>query len=210
MADVNTGRRSRAERARQTRSKMTRAAYELFVARGYPATTMADIAARAGVAVQTLYFSFGTKAQLLQHAYTYAVLGDSNDLPPQQQPWYTAMSKADDLGQALRILVDNVAAVLARTAPLDEFVRAASFEPEPAQVRAVNEARRRQAWQDMIRRLHSRFDLKHGLEPDRATDILMLLMSPTTYQTLVGEYGWTPNEWRTWCIDCITAQLFQT
>jgi AcrR family transcriptional regulator len=199
---------SRAEKAQQTRLRMTRAAYELFVERGYPATTMTEVAEAAGVAVQTLYFTFGTKAQLLQRAYEYAVLGDGNDVPPEQQPWYAEMSNADRLDDALRILVQNVAAVLARTAPLDEYVRAASFDAEPARVRNFNENLRRQSWADMIDRLGTKFGLTPGLNPRRAADILMVLMSPATYQTFVGQYHWSSEDWQNWCTAAITCQLF--
>jgi AcrR family transcriptional regulator len=199
---------SRAEKAQQTRLRMTRAAYELFVERGYPATTMTEVAEAAGVAVQTLYFTFGTKAQLLQRAYEYAVLGEGNDVPPEQQPWYAEMSNADRLDDALRILVQNVAAVLARTAPLDEYVRAASFDAEPARVRNFNENLRRQSWADMIDRLGTKFGLTPGLNPRRAADILMVLMSPATYQTFVGQYHWSSEDWQNWCAAAITCQLF--
>jgi AcrR family transcriptional regulator len=199
---------SRSERARSTRTRMLRAAYSLFAAHGYPAVTMAAVAAEAGVAVQTLYFTFGTKAELLQHVYDYAVLGDGEVAPPAEQPWYRDMRAADDLAEALRILLVNVGAVMARTAPLDEFVRAASIEPEPARVRQATESRRRAAWQDMVESLSDRFPLRDGLTAKRATDILMVVMSPSTYQGFVGSYGWTPAEWQQWCTQALSAQIF--
>lgn len=206
---VKSGKRAptRAERARQNRKNMTAAAYRLFVQRGYADTTMADIAAAAGVAVQTLYFTFGTKAELLQRAYEYAVLGEDSDTPPDQQPWYAQFTTASNLTAALQILVDNVAATFARTAPLDEFVRAASANADAARTRAYNEQLRRRAWTDMLQHL-SRFQLKPGRHPERAVDIMMVLMSPTTYQAFVNDYGWTPDQWQRWCSRTLQQQLF--
>ena len=57
-------------RARATRSRITKAASRLFGERGYSGTTMADIAAAAGVAVQTVYFVFHTKTEVLDSAYS--------------------------------------------------------------------------------------------------------------------------------------------
>ena len=57
---------SRQERAATTRRRMLDAAYDLFCEQGFRATTMDAIAQRAGVAVQTLYFTFHTKDALLQ------------------------------------------------------------------------------------------------------------------------------------------------
>ncbi|MGH3720215.1 MAG: helix-turn-helix domain-containing protein [Pseudonocardiaceae bacterium] len=45
--------------------KILEAAMRLFVTRGYPPTTVEMIAREAGVAVQTVYFSFRAKANIL-------------------------------------------------------------------------------------------------------------------------------------------------
>jgi AcrR family transcriptional regulator len=210
MADVKSGPRTRKERARQTRLRITRAAYHLFTQRGYAATTMADIAAAADVAVQTLYFTFHTKAELLQKVYELAVLGEEDPIPPNQQPWWAEMLAAKRLEDALRLLVDNVTSILARAAPLDDFVRAASFDPDPARVRAHNERLRREGYAQMVEHLGARFGLRQGLEPEQATDLLLLLLGPATYQTLVGDYGWPQERWRTWCAAAVAEQLFTT
>jgi AcrR family transcriptional regulator len=210
MANVKREPLPRKERARQTRLRMTRAAYQLFTQRGYTSTTMADIAAAAGVAVQTLYFTFHTKAELLQNVYELAVLGEGDPIPPTEQPWYAEMLAAERLEDALGLLVDNVTSILARAAPLDDFVRAASLDPDPARVRAHNERLRRQGYAQMVQHLGTRFGLRQGLEPEQATDLLLVLLGPATYQTLVGDYGWPQNRWRSWCAAAIAEQLFAT
>jgi AcrR family transcriptional regulator len=208
MSEVKGTRITRSQRAQQTRLRITRAAYELFTQRGYPATTMGEVAAAAGVAVQTVHFVFGTKAQLLHATYDFAVIGEGEQLPPEQQPWYTQMIAAERLPDALRLLVDDVGQVLARTAPLDDFVKAASVDPDPAQVRAQKEKQRRDAWTAMIDHLAARFPLREGLTRQHAVDILLVLLGPATYQTLVGEYGWTPDDWSTWCATATAEQIF--
>ena len=208
MADVKREPLTRKERARQTRLRMIRAAYQLFTQRGYAATTMADIAAAAGVAVQTLYFTFHTKAELLHNVYELAVLGEDDPIPPPEQPWWAEMLAAKRLEDALGLLVDNVTTILARAAPLDDFVRAASFDPDPARVRAYNERLRRQGYAQVVEHLGARFGLRPGLAPEQATDVLLLLLGPATYQTLVGDYGWPQERWRSWCAAAIAEQLF--
>jgi AcrR family transcriptional regulator len=210
MADVKRQPLPRKERARQTRLRMIRAAYQLFTQRGYAATTMADIAAAAGVAVQTLYFTFHTKAELLHNVYELAVLGEDDPIPPTEQPWWAEMLAAKRLEDALGLLVDNLTTILARAAPLDDFVRAASFDPDPARVRAYKERLRRQAYAQVVEHLGARFGLRPGLAPEQATDVLLLLLGPATYQTLVGDYGWPQERWRSWCAAAIAEQLFTT
>ena len=176
MADVKRQPLTRKERAQQTRLRMTRAAYQLFTQRGYAATTMADIAAAAGVAVQTLYFTFHTKAELLHNVYDLAVLGEDDPIPPTEQPWWAEMLAAKRLEDALGLLVDNLTTILARAAPLDDFVRAASLDPDPARVRAYNERLRRQVYAQVVEHLGARFGLRPGLAPEQATDVLLLLL----------------------------------
>ena len=73
MTDVNSHpRTSRRDRARATRLRILTSAQALFIERGYAATTMEDIAAAAGVAVQTVYYTFRTKALLLREVVELA------------------------------------------------------------------------------------------------------------------------------------------
>ena len=74
---------TRRDRARATRLRITKAAYNLFCDQGYTGTTMSDIADAAGVAVQTVYFTFHTKSELLSRAYDLAVLGEGDPVPPE-------------------------------------------------------------------------------------------------------------------------------
>jgi AcrR family transcriptional regulator len=209
MSEVKAGRPGRRERAAHNRQRMLDVAYRLFTQRGYPATTMTDIAGEAGVAVQTLYFTFRTKAELLQNVYERAVIADA-DTPPEQQPWYARMLAAPGLDEALQILVDAVGDILARTAPLDDYIKAASHDPEPARIRAHNERLRRDGWTTFVSHLAAKAPLRGDLTPQRATDLLLMLMGPASYQTLVGEYGWSPQQWSDWCRTAITQQLFAT
>src|SRR5689334_6136023 len=82
------GRRlSRAEQARATRRRIVTAAAEQFVARGYVATLLEQVAAQAGVAVQTVYFHFGNKRTLLKHVMDVAAVGDDEPVPVLERPW---------------------------------------------------------------------------------------------------------------------------
>ena len=81
MSAVKRSGGTRREKAAATRERMLRAAIEVFAEEGYVGARMADIAARAGVAVQTVYFVFHTKPELLQACFDYAVLGPERLVP---------------------------------------------------------------------------------------------------------------------------------
>src|SRR3954454_14812169 len=63
-------------RGAATKARLLSAATHLFLDRGYVDTTVAAIAKEAGVALQTLYLSFGSKVAILRPAHDVAVVGD--------------------------------------------------------------------------------------------------------------------------------------
>jgi AcrR family transcriptional regulator len=87
------GRRDiRRGRAKATHWRIVKAAYRLFCDQGYAGTSMARIAKAAGVAGQTVYFTFHTKAALLSRAYDFAVMREDEPQVLQEQ----ALVSGDD------------------------------------------------------------------------------------------------------------------
>jgi AcrR family transcriptional regulator len=82
MGDVKTAAgQTRRARARATQNRIIDHAYRLFCASGYPGTTMEAIAAKAGVATQTVYCFFRTKALLLQQVVEVVAAVQAHPLP---------------------------------------------------------------------------------------------------------------------------------
>src|ERR1041384_7668216 len=126
MARVKT--QSRQEKAAATRRRMLDAAYGLFCEEGYRATTMDAIAERAGVAVQTLYFTFHTKDELFQAVHERTVLGDEA-IPPEAHPWSRAAVPSDDFGGAVRHICRGVLSISRRVAPMIPAFHAVAGDP---------------------------------------------------------------------------------
>lgn len=199
------------DRARRTRTRITKAAYTLFCERGYAGTTMADIAAAAGVAVQTVYFTFHTKGELLSRAYDFAVLGEDELLPPERMDWYTTMTAEPDATNAIRDAVEGIGAILTRAAPLDTVVRvSAATDPDTAKVRAFHERWRAEGYRAMLEILRTKGDLRPGLTVERATDLLLLYLGMDVYRVLVSDFGWTHQEWVDWTAMTIAEQVLTT
>ncbi|MCX6464727.1 MAG: helix-turn-helix domain containing protein [Pseudonocardiales bacterium] len=191
-------RAGRAERAAATRRKVLDAAVPLFVEHGYLETTMAALAAAAGVAVQTLYLSFGSKAAVLEAALA------------QDQPsgWLDAVAAAPDGPSALERHVTAAAADVARRHPLAAVLRAAAADPDPAALlaaeRAAALARHAAAVDDLAER--PGFTVEVSLQ--RATESMAALLAPETYALLVAEQGWTVPDWAEWATRHLRAELF--
>ena len=198
---------SRRARAMETRRRMTRAAHRLFVERGYSGATMADIADAAGVAVQTLYFTFHNKSELLQACYEGAVLGEDDPRPPPEQPWWADLMRARTASQALRHFVRGNTEIVARVGELDDVVRSALHEPDAIAVRLHNEELRRGGYHVIVEHISSRFGLARGLDVDSATDVLLALCGPALYRLLVLEYGWSRDRFERWLHRALVHQL---
>ena len=56
----------------RTRAAILDAAYDLFIEQGFAATSMRDIAGRAGLAPGSLYNHFSSKEELAAEAFDYA------------------------------------------------------------------------------------------------------------------------------------------
>jgi AcrR family transcriptional regulator len=200
---------TRRERARATRLRITKAAYALFCERGYAGTTMADVAVAAGVAVQTVYFTFHTKSELLSGAYELAVLGEVDPLPPAQQPWYVAASEERDVHRALPVLVRGVGEIVRRAAPLDALVQATgSHDPEAAAIRVHHERLRADGYLGMVEMLQAKVPLRAGLTLEMATELMLFYLGPHAFRGLVTDGGWAYDDWLDWTVGTIYEQFF--
>ncbi len=152
---------TRAERALATRRRMVKAAYDQFCAQGYAGATVASIAQAAGVAVPTIYYTFGTKAALLAEALGAAVLGFDRWREPPPDPeigellpwhgWWADFQAAPTSDAALEIFLVNGAKTLQRVGALSPTLQGAGSDPEAAEVVRVAEQRRQEAYREALR-----------------------------------------------------------
>jgi AcrR family transcriptional regulator len=206
MASVNpTPKKTRRERAAETRGRMVAAALEVFAEEGYVGARMVDIAARADVAVQTLYFTFHTKPELLQACYDHAVLGPDR-LRPQEQPFFARIMTARSGRAALTAFAEGNGEIVARVAAIDEVARAAAHEPEAVEVRENSEQLRRDGYAHVVGHIAQRFGLRSGLEIGTGTDLLLMFGSGAPY-LMLRRYGWTHDQYVAWLADTLATQL---
>ena len=205
MPAVNRAKPTRRDKAAATRERITVAATEVFTEAGYVGARMTDVAARAGVAVQTVYFTFHTKSELLKACFDRAVLGPER-LPPLRQAFWSEMTSARSGRTAIAAFVRGNTEILTRVAAIDEVAKAVPHEPEAAEVVTKSESLRREGYREVIATLADRFGLRDGLSIDRATDLLLMYGSSATYLAL-RRYGWSDDDYRAWATDTLSRQL---
>jgi AcrR family transcriptional regulator len=201
----------RREQAAATRIAILEAAQRLFEQQGYTATTMAAIAAEAGVSLKTVYVAFETKGGVLRGLWHLLIRGDQLDVPVGERPWYREVLDEPDPQRQLRLNARNSRIVKQRAGLLlDVFRSAAPTDPDINELWSRVQAEFYDNQRVIVESLAAKNALAPGLDVTRATDILWTLNHPNQWQLLVLERGWTPAEYEQWFADTACAQLLRT
>ncbi|MFI6712957.1 TetR/AcrR family transcriptional regulator [Nonomuraea sp. NPDC050478] len=200
----------RAEQRRTTRRRIVEEALRLFVGQGYAATTLEQIADRAGVAVQTVYFHFGNKRGVLAEGLDVLTAGDDEPVPLIERPWALQATGEPDPAGSLRIWVGNARMIFERVAPLMRVLRdAAGADPEMAVTWETNQRQRHADHLALARHLAEIGGLRDGMSSERAGDLVYALVSPETYQLLTEQRRWSPAEWESWVYETLSRSLLR-
>jgi AcrR family transcriptional regulator len=198
----------RREQAAATRREILEAAQRLFERDGYGATTMAAIAAEAGVALKTVYLAFETKSGLLRALWHLRLRGDEDEAPVGRRQWFRDVIDEPDPARRLRLNARNSRAVKLRAANLMRVMRDAAGADRDI---AALWQRIQDDFYDNQRAIVDALDangaLAPGLDAARAADVLWTLNHPDLWHLLVGERGWTPDAYEQWFADTACAQL---
>ena len=192
-----------------TRRGILAAAQRLFTADGYAATTMAQVAAEAGVSLKAVYLHFETKAGLLRALWDVALRGEP-DVAVAQQPWYQEVLDEPDPERKLRLNARNASAAKTRMADVLQVIRgSASADPDLAELWALIQSDFYANQRVIVQQLHDMRALRDGLTVDKGADILWTLNHPDVWLLLVTGRGWTPTEWEAWFGDAARSQLLR-
>jgi AcrR family transcriptional regulator len=188
--------------------RILHAAMSLFVARGYPSTTVEMIAREAGVAVQTVYFSFRAKANILKQLVDINVVGDTQPTPTLERAWIKDALAEPDPACQLEIQVKGTAAIHRRVAPLLNVLRRASdTDPAVAELWRTNQEQRRAVQRQLVTALRRKGGLPPGMRLGQAVDISYAVLGPELFHLLVTERGWSIVEWERWTLSALRHEL---
>lgn len=199
----------RRTQAAATRRAVLDAARDLFVAQGYGATTVEQVAERAGVSKPTVFNAVGNKQLLLRTVRDVALAGDDEPVPVAKRPATDRIREEPDLREAAGLLARHLTAVASRYAEIYEAVRAAATSGEEG-LRELWEAEERQRltgarfWVDVLR---GKGSLRRDVDVRTAVDVLWLYMAPDHFRRLVRQRGWSERKYERWLAASI-AHLF--
>ena len=198
----------RRQQAAATRRDILAAAQRLFEQQGYASTTMAAIAAEAGVALKTVYVAFETKSGLLRALWHMLLRGDQEDVHVRDRQWYRDVLEEPDPERQLRLNARNSRIVKQRAAALMEVIRsAAPTDPDIQELWSRIQTDFYEIQRPIVEALRRSKALRLDLDVTRGTDILWTLNHPNVWQLLVAQRGWTPEQYEQWFGDTTCSQL---
>lgn len=189
----------RERQAAQTRQAILDAALALFAEQGWAATTLPAIAGRAGISVDTIYATFGTKSAVLLAVVEVAIVGDDEEAPMAERDDFARFAegrRADRIRTGVRYTMD----VYARSLPILTALREAAASDEPARERLARYG------QDRHDLMVAGLTLILGAEPaPEVVDGVWALLSPEVYGHLVDGRGWDDQRVEGWFVDMVKA-----
>jgi AcrR family transcriptional regulator len=193
---------SRRERSTETRQLILVAARAQMLDSGYRATTIAGIARRAGVHVDTVYTLVGRKPVLLRELIEQAISGTDEAIPAEQRDYVSAIRAEPDPRRKLAIYARATREIHERLAPLLIALRDASTtEPEAREVWDEISERRAVNMRELAKHLESVNGLRAGLSRAEAADTIWVTNSAEVYVLLTTERGWPTRRYERWLAD---------
>jgi AcrR family transcriptional regulator len=200
----------RLEQAAATRLEILGAAERLFERDGYAATTMAAIAHEARVALKTVYVAFETKAGVLRALWNLRLRAGREEIPVAEHQRYRQVLEEPDPRRQLRLNARNSREGKSRIAAIAEVIRSAA--PLDSEIAALWERINVEYYANqraIVEILARKRALKRSLDVERATDILWTINHPNTWQLVVRQRGWTPEQYERWACETACEQLLR-
>ena len=199
-------RRERAEDERRaTRRRVAGAARRLFLERGYVATTMADVAREAGVALQSVYNAGQSKADLLHLVTDLAVAGDDQDVMLVERPDIAAVATESSPERQVEMIAAVIAATLERLAPVWVCYReAAAVDAKAAANLAAAHGRRHETFTGIVTMLP---EDRLRRSPQETTDTLWAIGSIDVFLLLRSLRSWEAEHYAEWLSRTLVDQL---
>ena len=184
---------SRSDAAERTRSRVLDAGRFLFTRKGIDATTIGQIAERAGVSEATVYAIVKSKSGLLHAVLQEAMFG------PRFQDAQQKLQGVSDPVERIALTAQVARAIYeGESTELGVLVKSSAFSPELRKVQQAFETLRREMQQERIQALFKAGRARKGLAREVAATLLWLYTAREIYHKLVLEAGWTPDRYQAW------------
>jgi AcrR family transcriptional regulator len=200
-------------RAPQARTRLARravldAAGNLFLERGYGATTIDAISSASDIPQATVYRLFSSKQGILKALIDRSVAGDDEPVAVADRPHVQSMLRAPQPEDLLARLAAVSVDINQRTAPIYRIlVSAASSDTEAAALLDELTRQRQEGQGRVAAALVEAKALRAGVGAQDAADVIHALASPELYGLLVVDRSWAPDRYQRWLAETLASQL---
>ena len=169
------------------------------------------IADTAGVSVDTVYKTFGSKIGLLKEVFDVTIGGDDAPMLLLDRAGPQALREETDQRVQVRMLAAGVTGQLERIRPLDDILRsAAAVDPVAAALREDIQVRqRRTAMRTIVGWIAARGPLRDNLAVNRAAQVVWTLTSPEVHLMMRDTGGWSESSYRAWLEQALADSILR-
>jgi AcrR family transcriptional regulator len=196
----------RRQRAEQNREAILDAARAAFAETGYAQSTIAGIAERAGISVESVYKIFGGKPGLVRALVERGLAGSGSVAAPTRSD-HTSATETDPR-KIMRTWGALTAEVSPLVAPLLLLLRdAAASDPALASVLEAVEQKRLDRMRHNAGTLAQRGFLRADVSVEKAADVMWTCTAPELYELLAVRRGWSAVEVGGFVTEVLSAAL---
>jgi AcrR family transcriptional regulator len=198
----------RREQARARRLAMVLAARDLFEQDGFRLTTIAAVAARAGVSEQGVYKSFGSKAALAKAVFDLVIAGDDQPIPVAERPAQLSIQDEPDVRGKIEMFAAGLAERQARSAKVQILIRDGRHVDDslaPVWAKLADEGLTGMTM--LGRHLLGTGQLREGIDLAEVRDVLWNYLQIDAYERLVLTQGWPLHQYERWLAHAIASAL---
>jgi AcrR family transcriptional regulator len=198
----------RREQAQARRLAVVLAARELFERDGFRPTTIAAVAAHAGVSAESIYKGFGTKAALAKAVFDLVIAGDDEPVPVAERPAAQAMREEPDVRRKIAMFAEGLAQRQARSATVQILIRDGRHVDDslaPVWAKLADEGLTGMTM--LGRHLLGTGQLRDGIGLDEVRDVLWNYLAIDSYERLVLSQGWPLDRYTRWLTHAIISAI---
>lgn len=198
----------RREQARARRLRVVLAARDLFERDGFRLTTVAAIAAHAGVSAESIYKSFGSKATLAKTVFDVVIAGGDEPVPVAERAAAQVIRDEPDVRRKIAMFVSGLAQRQARSARVQILIRdGRHVDDSLAPIWATLNEEALVGMTMLGRNLLETGQLRDGIDLDEVRDVLWNYLTIDTYERLVLSQGWPLERYSHWLACAITSAI---
>jgi len=198
----------RREQARARRLAVVQAARDLFERDGFRRTTIAAVAAHAGVSAESVYKGFGSKAALAKAVFDVVIAGDDEPVPVAERPAMQALRDEPDVRRKIAMFVDGLVQRQARSARVQILIRdGRHVDDSLAPIWAKLNDEGLTGMTMLGRHLLESGQLRDGIELDEVRDVLWNYLAIDNYERLVLVQGWPLRRYSRWLARAIAGAI---